>query len=88
MNRDIEESWELFMKLCEEFPELYDKYAEKTEQEMKDYKLPFEITEKKTEPTETARGKRAFSDLRFPRAFIHKEKNRIYSFFLTMSAAA
>lgn len=34
------------MKLCEEFPELYDKYAEKTEQEMKDYKLPFEITEK------------------------------------------
>ena len=45
MNRDIEESWELFMKLCEEFPELYDKYAEKTEQEMKDYKLPFEITE-------------------------------------------
>lgn len=46
MNRDIEESWELFMKLCEEFPELYDKYAEKTEQEMKDYKLPFEITEK------------------------------------------
>ena len=45
MNRDIEESWELFMKLCEEFPELYDKYAEKTEQELKNYRPPFEITE-------------------------------------------
>ena len=45
MNRDIEESWELFMKLCEEFPELYDKYAEKTEQELKKYRPPFEITE-------------------------------------------
>lgn len=45
MKVNVEESWEIFMKLCEEFPELYDKYVEKVEQEMKDYSPPFEITE-------------------------------------------
>lgn len=46
MNKNVTESWEFFMKLCEEFPELYDKYVEKTEAEMKDYQPAFEITEK------------------------------------------
>lgn len=46
MNKNVTESWEIFMKLCEEFPELYDKYVEKTEAEMKDYQPAFEITEK------------------------------------------
>lgn len=46
MNKNVTESWEIFMKLCEEFPELYDKYVEKTEAEMKDYQPVFEITEK------------------------------------------
>ena len=42
-------SWAIFMKLCEEFPELYDKYVEKIEKEMKDYKPDFEITEEDRE---------------------------------------
>lgn len=45
MKRDILEAWGIFMKLCEEFPELYDKYVEKIEQEMKDCKPDFKITE-------------------------------------------
>lgn len=45
MEKDIMEAWEIFRKLCEEFPELYDKYVEKIEREMKDYKPDFEITE-------------------------------------------
>lgn len=44
MKKDIMETWELFMKLCEEFPELYDKYVTKIENEMKDYKPEFMIT--------------------------------------------
>lgn len=43
------EAWEIFMKLCEEFPELYDKYVEKVENEMKDYKPDFKITEEDKE---------------------------------------
>ena len=39
------EAWTIFMKLSEEFPELYDKYVEKVENEMKNYKPDFEITE-------------------------------------------
>lgn len=45
MKNDIVEAWELFMKLCEDFPELYDKYVEKVEKELQDYKPEFEITE-------------------------------------------
>lgn len=51
MNKDIMEAWEIFGKLCEEFPELYDKYVEKIEQEMKDYKPDFEITEEAKQRT-------------------------------------
>lgn len=49
MKTDVMEAWAIFMKLCEEFPELYDKYVEKIEKEMKDYKPDFEITEKDRE---------------------------------------
>lgn len=45
MKVDVIETWEIFMKLCEEFPELYDKYVEKIEKEMKDHDPDFEITE-------------------------------------------
>ena len=45
MKVDVIEAWEIFMNLCEEFPELYDKYVEKTEKEMKDHKSDLEITE-------------------------------------------
>lgn len=45
MKADVIEAWEIFMKLCEEFPELYDKYVEKIENEMKDRDPEFEITE-------------------------------------------
>ena len=38
------EAWKIFMKLCEEFPELYDKYVEKVEKEMKNYKPDLRIT--------------------------------------------
>lgn len=31
MKKDALQAWEIFMKLCEEFPELYDKYIEKVE---------------------------------------------------------
>lgn len=46
---DVIEAWEIFMNLCEEFPDLYDKYVEKTEKEMQDHKSDFEITEKDRE---------------------------------------
>lgn len=49
MKKDVMESWEIFMKLCEEFPELYDKYVEKVENEMKNYKPDFKITEEDKE---------------------------------------
>jgi len=45
MKTDVMEAWAIFMKLSEEFPELYDKYVEKVENEMKNYKPDFEITE-------------------------------------------
>lgn len=34
MRKDVLEAWEIFMKLCEEFPELYDLYVKKVESEM------------------------------------------------------
>lgn len=46
---DVIEAWEIFMNLCEEFPDLYDKYVEKTEKEMQDHKSDFEITEEDRE---------------------------------------
>lgn len=45
MKNNINQALEIFMKLCEEFPELYDKYVEKIEHEMKNYTPDFEITE-------------------------------------------
>ena len=45
MNVDVIEAWAIFMNLCGEFPELYDKYVEKIEKEMNDHKSDFEITE-------------------------------------------
>ncbi len=36
MEQDMMKTWAVFMKLCEEFPELYDKYVEKVEARMKD----------------------------------------------------
>lgn len=49
MKTDVIEAWEIFMKLCEEFPDLYDKYVEKIETEMKDRDPEFEITEEDRE---------------------------------------
>lgn len=34
MKKDTLQAWEIFMKLCEEFPELYDRYVEKVESGM------------------------------------------------------
>ena len=45
MNVDSNEAWEIFMKLCEEFPELYEKYVEKAEKSIKDYKPNLEISD-------------------------------------------
>lgn len=45
MNRDMEEVWEIFMGLCEDFPELYDKYVEKTEKNLKSDAPEFVLTE-------------------------------------------
>ncbi len=42
---ELIEANELFMKLCEEFPELYDVYIKKIEKEMNNYKPKFELTE-------------------------------------------
>ncbi len=36
MEQDRMNIWAVFTKLCEEFPELYDKYVEKVEMEIKD----------------------------------------------------
>lgn len=44
MKKDMVEVWELFMKLCEDFPELYDKYVAKIEHEMKINTPEFIIT--------------------------------------------
>lgn len=44
MRKDVLEAWEIFMKLCEEFPELYDRYVEKVESEMRSYKPDLKIT--------------------------------------------
>lgn len=49
MKMNTMETWEIFMKLCEEFPELYDKYVEKVENEMKNYKPDLAITEEDKE---------------------------------------
>lgn len=43
MEEDDMETWEIFMKLCEEFPELYEKYVEKIEQEMQDHKPDYAL---------------------------------------------
>ncbi len=39
MKTDISETWAIYMKLCEEFPELYDIYVDKIEKKMKDYQV-------------------------------------------------
>lgn len=44
MRKDDLEAWEIFMKLCEEFPELYDRYVEKVESEISSYKPDLKIT--------------------------------------------
>lgn len=43
------EAWEIFMKLCEEFPELYDNYVKKIECEMKNYQPDLKIMEEDKE---------------------------------------
>ena len=43
------EVWGIYMGLCEEFPDLYDKYVEKIEDEMKDYKPEFRTTDEEKE---------------------------------------
>lgn len=48
-NKDTVEAWEIYMKLCEEFPELYDKYVEKINGEMKNDTPDFMLTEKDKE---------------------------------------
>lgn len=42
---ELAEALDIYMGLCEEFPELYDKYVEKVENELKNYKAEPEVTE-------------------------------------------
>lgn len=42
---ELSEAWGIFMGLCEEFPELYDKYVEKIEKEMEEYRSEVMITD-------------------------------------------
>lgn len=44
---EIIEVWEIFMGLCEEFPELYDRYVEKIEKELEADVSKMEISEEK-----------------------------------------
>ena len=43
--KDMLAAWEIFMGLCEEFPELYDAYVEKAEKDMAGYEPAFKPTE-------------------------------------------
>ena len=45
----ITEAWEIYMGLCEEFPELYDKYVEKVNGGMKNDTPDFMLTEEEKE---------------------------------------
>lgn len=47
--KDITEAWEIYMGLCEEFPELYDKYVEKINGGMNENTPDFVLTEKDKE---------------------------------------
>ena len=49
MDKNDMETWKIFMKLCEEFPELYENYVQKVEREIKSYNLDFKITEEDKE---------------------------------------
>jgi deoxyadenosine/deoxycytidine kinase len=49
MDKNVMETWKIFMKLCEEFPELYENYVQKVEREIKSYNLDFKITEEDKE---------------------------------------
>lgn len=42
---ELAEALDIYMGLCEEFPELYDKYVEKVEKDLKMYKPEIKITE-------------------------------------------
>lgn len=42
---ELAEALDICMGLCEEFPELYDKYVEKVEKDLKMYKPEIKITE-------------------------------------------
>lgn len=44
MDKNNMETWEIFMKLCEEFPELYDKYVGEIEHVLKNEMPNIEIT--------------------------------------------
>lgn len=49
MDKNVMETWKIFMKLCEGFPELYENYVQKVEREIKSYNLDFKITEEDKE---------------------------------------
>lgn len=42
---DMQTAWEIFMGLCEEFPELYDVYVKKVEKDMEGYEPEYKPTE-------------------------------------------
>lgn len=46
---ELNRAWGVFMVLCEEFTELYDKYVEKVEKDLETYraKIEIEVEEKK-----------------------------------------
>lgn len=42
---ELAEVLDIYMGLCEEFPELYDKYVKKVEKDLETYKSEIKITE-------------------------------------------
>lgn len=46
---ELIEVWEIYMGLCEEFPELYDQYVEKVEKDLEINGLEIKVTEEEKE---------------------------------------
>lgn len=46
---ELIEVWEIYMGLCEEFPELYDQYVEKVEKDLEINGAEIKVTEKEKE---------------------------------------